>query len=431
MKEKIKNIIIEWQEFFKFPDVITRDVALTYSQEINCIIGLRRTGKTYLLFSEIQKLLNSGINKKNILYLNFDDERLNFENQNFDFDLIIESYFELYPEIVKSKIYMFFDEIQNYNGWELFIKRLFEKKQYHLTITGSSSKLLSAEIATQLRGRTLTYKLYTLNFEEFLKFQKLTIKKNDLYSSKRYKISKLAKEYLEFGGFPRINNEKNHILKKQILNDYLDMIIFKDIVERYAIRNTDIIRLIIQYVLHNSGREFSINSFYNKFKKEYNFSKDTIFNYFSYLEDVGFLYYIQRYSSKMHLRYGTKKIFIADNGFLQCSAYSESDTLCFKFESLICGELLKKNLEVFFYKTDTSECDFIIAENKKIKSAIQVCYELTKQNENREINGVLEALKHFKIKHGQIITYSQERIIKKNGYSIEIIPYWKWMLLAK
>jgi len=269
MKEKLKKIIVEWQENFNaiIKNINDRRVSLHFTNEINTVIGLRRCGKTYILFSEIGKLLAAKTNKNQILYINFDDERL-LDLEKFGYDTIIEAYYELYPENLKKQIYIFFDEIQNLNGWDLFIKRLYERKKFKITITNSSSKLLSAEIATELRGRTLTYNIYTLSFVEYLKFNNIEIKKNIEYSENRFGIIKKADEFIESGGFPAVVLEDDALLKKERLKDYLDMIIFKDIVERYSIRNTHIIKLIMNFVLTNYACEFSVNSFINKFKKE-------------------------------------------------------------------------------------------------------------------------------------------------------------------
>ncbi|MBP7652292.1 ATP-binding protein [Candidatus Dependentiae bacterium] len=432
MKENLKRIIVEWQENIKnFSEkVYERNTALRYTNEINTIIGLRRSGKTYLLFTEIRKLLKGRTNINQILYINFDDERLiNLNSSANGYDSIIEAYYELFPENISRQLYIFFDEIQNLDKWGLFIKRLYEKKKYRITITGSSSRLLSSEIATELRGRIVTYKIYPLSFDEFLKFNNSVIEKNSEYSTARFGIVKRANEFIRFGGFPAVTMEYDIHQKNERLKDYLDMIIFKDIVERYAIRNTHIIKLIMHYVLTNYACEFSVNSFINKYKKEYSLSKDTVFDYFSYLEDIGFLYFAGKYSLKTSEQYMSKKIYIADNGFINIAEFSENENAGRKLENAVFLELLKRENKIFYYKNDKSrECDFITGKNKKIDSAYQVCYELNRNNEVREITGLLEALKKFKLKKGFIITKSQEELKKIEDYTVICVPYWKWAI---
>ncbi|HPG29538.1 MAG TPA: ATP-binding protein [bacterium] len=430
MKEKIKHIIVEWQETLKnlSKPIFPRSIELRFTNEINTVIGLRRSGKTYLLFTEIQKLLAAEININQILYINFDDERfLQLNSGNYDY--IIEAYFELYPENIKNKVYIFFDEIQNLEAWDLFIKRLYEKKKFKITITGSSSRLLSAEIATELRGRTITYKIHTLGFKEFLKFKGIDIEKNSEYSEARFGIAKKTDEFIQFGGFPAVAMESDLRLKNERLKDYLDMVVFKDIVDRYSIRNTHIVKLIMHYVVRNYASEFSVNSFINKYKKEYSLSKDTVFNYFSYLEDIGFIYFAGKYSLKIAEQYISKKVYVADNGFINISEFNENENAGRKLENTVYLELLKTGKSVFYYKTENGkECDFVTGNNTKIDNAYQVCYELNKNNESREITGLIEALKRFKLKKGYIITKSQDEIKKIENFTIICLPFWKWAI---
>jgi len=429
MKEKIKHIIVEWQETLKnlSKPIFPRSIELRFTNEINTVIGLRRSGKTYLLFTEIQKLLAAEININQILYINFDERFLQLNSGNYDY--IIEAYFELYPENIKNKVYIFFDEIQNLEAWDLFIKRLYEKKKFKITITGSSSRLLSAEIATELRGRTITYKIHTLGFKEFLKFKGIDIEKNSEYSEARFGIAKKTDEFIQFGGFPAVAMESDLRLKNERLKDYLDMVVFKDIVDRYSIRNTHIVKLIMHYVVRNYASEFSVNSFINKYKKEYSLSKDTVFNYFSYLEDIGFIYFAGKYSLKIAEQYISKKVYVADNGFINISEFNENENAGRKLENTVYLELLKTGKSVFYYKTENGkECDFVTGNNTKIDNAYQVCYELNKNNESREITGLIEALKRFKLKKGYIITKSQDEIKKIENFTIICLPFWKWAI---
>ncbi|KPA18973.1 ATPase AAA [Candidatus Magnetomorum sp. HK-1] len=428
MKDKIKRIIIEWQEK-KHDTIFSRRYNCEYSEEINTIIGLRRSGKTYFIFSQIIQLIKEGVHPSFILYINFDDERLS-EIQSEHLDLITDAYFELYPENIDNVIYIFFDEIQNIQNWHLFIKRLYEQKRFKITITGSSSKLLAKEIATELRGRTLSLFFYPLCFREFLEFKKFEFNKNIEFSKNRFQLIKYVDEFLNYGGFPRICLVSSVNMKKELLKDYLDMIIYKDIVERYDVRNTHLLKIIIQYLLSNCASEFSINSFIKKFKNEYRLNKDTVFNYFSYLEDVGFIHYLPRFSYKMHQRYLVKKVYIADNGFTQLFVFRGMEISGRLLENLVFTELLKNYRQIFYFKDEKNyECDFIISENQKVKQAIQVTHTISFKNRDREIRGLITALKKFNLKKGIIITTADEQqSIIEDGYEINITPLWKYLL---
>ena len=427
MKDNIKKIILEWQEG-RPGNPFKRDYILSYSEEINTVIGLRRSGKTYFIFSEIEKLLEQGIPLSRIMYINFDDERL-AELKGTDLNILMEAYFELYPENTVEKVFLFLDEIQNIENWHLFVKRLYEQKKYHITLTGSSSKLLGPEIATELRGRTLTLKFFPLDFKEFLHFKNVPLSKNIEYSQERFRIINHASEFLKYGGYPRVALETSEPRKKDILRDYLDMIIFRDIVERYDVRNTHLLRAIINYLLSGFAAEFSVNGFIKKFQKEYKPNKVTVFNYFSYLEDVGFLHYLPAFSYKIHQRYLSKKSYIGDNGFILLLSFRGMEVPGRLLENLIFTELLKQGKTLFYFKSaGNHECDFIFTEDEKVTGAIQVTYKLTQDNREREIRGLTSAMKEFGLQKGTIITADTEEEIEEPVGKISVIPSWKWMI---
>lgn len=428
MKDNIKKIILEWQE--SRVEHYKRDLRLIYSEEINTVIGIRRSGKTYFIFSQIEDLLKGGLPPAELMYINFDDERL-AELKGPELGLIMEAYFELYPENKDKKVYLFFDEIQNIPRWQLFIKRLYEQKKFKIILTGSSSKLLSSEIATELRGRTRGTYFFPLTFKEFLRFNNFQIAPNIEFSSDRFQLINYAGEFLKYGGYPRVVLEGDVHRKKEILKDYLEMIIYKDIAERYSVRNTHLLKLIVNYVLSNFASEFSVNGFIKKFQKEYRLNKDTVFTYFSYLEDVGFLYYLPRFSYKFHQRFITKKNYIADNGFILLLSFRGLEIPGRLLENLVFTELLKKNRDIFYFKdANNYECDFIVTEGERVIEVIQVCHKLTSQNRDREVRGIIAAMKAFGLEKGLIITNSDEGEVDEISYGIEVIPYWKWMLLG-
>lgn len=427
MKNEIKKIILEWQ-MQRIENPIKRQGNLVFSEEINTVIGLRRSGKTYFLFSQIESLIQNGIDPNRIVYINFDDERL-AEIEGKQLHWIIEAYYELYPGNTNKNIYLFFDEIQDIDNWHLFIKRLYEQKKFHIVITGSSSRLLSKEIATELRGRSLTIKFFPLNFSEFLAFKNFPLIENIEFSPERFQLINYASEFLTYGGFPRVTMEPSHQRKKELLTDYLDMIIFKDIVERYDVRNTHLLRATIHYLLANFAAEFSVNNFLKKFRKEYQPNKVTTLNYFSYLEDVGFFHYLPLFSYKIHQRYLSKKAYIGDNGFIMLLSFRGMEVPGRLLENLIFTELLKRGKQVFYFKNAQSfECDFIITEAEKATEAIQVTYHLNRDNTERELRGLKSALKELGLKKGTIITADNEDEITDTNHHISIIPYWKWLI---
>ncbi|MBC7195445.1 MAG: AAA family ATPase [Caldisericia bacterium] len=212
-KELIKTVIVEYQER-EIPWLIERDIDIPLeSNKIIAITGPRRSGKTYLMFQIMKKLFEKNINKEQILFLSFDDPRI-LPIDSKGIELIFEAYRELYPDYSKRINYIFFDEIQNVKDWEIGIRRIYDTKKFRIFLTGSSSKLLSKEIATQLRGRAINYEIFPFSFKEFLKSKNIELNKKIIYTEERFKIINYLNEFVEFGGFPEVILEKNENIER-------------------------------------------------------------------------------------------------------------------------------------------------------------------------------------------------------------------------
>lgn len=426
MKEIFKKLIKEFHEN-SLPEIRKRDCIIKESEEIITLIGLRRVGKTYFMFQKIKELMDFGIEIGRIIFLNFEDERLTGLKTE-DLDKLLDAYYELYPENVSKELYLFFDEIQAAPNWSLFLKRLYERKRYKIFVSGSSSKLLSSEIATELRGRTITRKIHPLSFVEFLRFKEFKYDKDIKFSKSRFTLKKLFDEFMIYGGYPAIVKYKDKIEKESILSSYLELIIYKDLVERYKIRNTILLKSLIKYFVTNTAKIISINSFYESIKNEMNASKDAIWEYFSCLEDISFFFTLNKFSYSMKKQINSiKKVYLADNGFKKVYGFNFSEESGRLLENLVFIELIRRNKEVY-YHSKNGECDFIIKNKLKISEAIQVCFELNENDKKREIKGLIEAMDEFKLNQGLILTYDQKDLIKVKNKKIMIIPVWQWLL---
>lgn len=415
-----ENIIDYLREYERFkPKLIERELSVPLeSQFVISIIGPRRAGKTYYLFQLSRKV-------KDYIYLNFEDSRL-YGLTHKDLREIIRVFIEVYG---KEPRYLFLDEIQNLKGWEIIVRELHDLRKYRIFLTGSSSKLLSKEIATQLRGRTLSYLLLPFSFREFLKAKRIKLSK---YISKdeSAKIKHYLKEYLEFGGFPDVvlNEEKLKILK-----EYADLILFRDFIERHKIKNIELARFLHSFTIQNFSKEISINSIFNRLKSiNVRVSKNTLYDYISKLEDTVFFFFLRRYSIKPHLRESyPKKIYLCDTGLTKVVRYSED--IGKLMENTVFLELLRlKNqnplIEIFYWKDyQQREVDFVVKEGEQIKQLIQVTYDLNPENEKREIGNLLRASKELKCNNLMIITWDQNEIIKKDGKEIRVLQLWKWL----
>ena len=400
MKE-IKQYLIDFQKR-KF-ETFERELKVKFTKEfIVSIIGARRVGKTYFLFNLINKIKD----RKKVLYVDFDlPEFLDFDGKN------LKKIVNLHLQTFGKLEYIFFDEIQTLKNWEKGLREIYENKKYFIFITGSSSKLLSKELATQLRGRTITYTLFPLSFREILSIKGLSLPENLISTSEINKLLFEFNQYLKIGGYPQIFKEPE--LKEQIVKDYKDLVLFRDLVERYHLKNIYVVKRFFEYLISSFAKEISIDRFYNYLKSQnVSLSKKTLYNYLEYFESSLFFHFLKTYKIKERL----KKVYLNDIVF-------GSKEQGRKLENIVFVELLRRKEKVYYFKNNF-ECDFVAPK----KQAIQVVWELNEENKKREIKGLTEAMEYFRIKKGTIFTYNQEEKIKENKYSIQIIPLWKWLL---
>ena len=249
------------------------------------LAGIRRSGKTYELYNIIKKLLSSNIPRNRILYINFEDERF-ISSTHEDLDKIIEIYMEISGVGVGTNVYLFLDEVQNIEGWDKWVRRMHESRSYKLFITGSSSKLLSSEIATSLAGRNITYLVYLFSFKEFLFFKKIPADRLCVYSNKGI-FNKLLGEYLINGGFPEVVKAENPDSKIRILSSYYDAIIFRDLIQRYRIRDVNLLSSVLKFSLASYSSNFSASKLFNYLNSTgLRVSKKTVNNFIRYGKSV-------------------------------------------------------------------------------------------------------------------------------------------------
>lgn len=422
-KDILKNIITDSQNQV-LPNIWKRIQTIPIdNQKIITLTGVRRSGKTYHLFNLINQLKASGIPNQQILYINFEDERLHLNSDSLD--QILQSYQELYPSQKLSDCYFFFDEIQEINGWYKFINRLYSSISQHIFITGSNAKLLSAEIATSLRGRTITFEIYPLSFSEFA--NTLSPNLNPHSSTDRSKIINMFNLFLTQGGFPELINQTDD-LKNKVLQEYFDVMVFRDLIERYRISNPAVLKYFCKRVVGASGGEFSVNKIYNELKSQgYQIGKETLYNYANYVESIYLNRFISKYShSIVKTEASFKKTYVIDQGLGCAIDYKFSQDKGRLLETTVALELLKQNKQIC-YQQNNNECDFVIIEKGTVTEAIQVAIDISDQKTlNREINGLIETCIKFSLTKGTIITLNHDEKTKQNNIDITIVSAWKY-----
>jgi len=373
------------------------------SKQIVILSGIRRSGKSTLLKQFSEKLSND------FYYVNFDDERLmGFKVGDFDNLLTI------WKKNKQSKN-IFIDEIQNIESWERFVRRVYEEG-YKVFITGSNAKLLSS---THLTGRYFKIELYPFSFKEVLLFNKIDFL--TLSSSNRIEIIKKFDEYLITGGFPEFIRYNN----KEFLKRTYEDIVYKDIITRFGIREITAFRELSNFLFNNFTKKIG----YQPIAKTLGIkSSISVRDYIGFLQESYLVFELFKYDYSLKKQYiSDKKIYIIDNGMRNTVAFSFSEDKGRLLENLVFIELKRRGEEVYFSK-GKKECDFLIKDRTRITNAIQICYSLDKENEKREVEGLIEAINQNNLKSGLILTYGEEKEITFDNINIKIMPVWKWLL---
>lgn len=422
-KDLIKTIITDSQQR-AIPEVWDRTLKIPAdSGKIITLSGVRRSGKTYHLFHLINQLKASGISFERILYINFEDERLHISGE--ELDLILQAYRELYPQLTLSDCYFFFDEIQEVEVWEKFIARVYASISQHVFITGSNAKLLSKEIATALRGRTLTFEIYPLSFLEFVHVVSPGL--NPHSSTGKAKLIHLFEHFMHHGGFPELVKQKDE-LKDKILQEYFNVMVFRDLIERYHISGATTLKYFCKRVVGASAGEFSVNKIYNELKSQgYQVGKDTLYAYQDYVEAIYLNRFIPKYShSVVKTENSQKKTYVIDQGMGSALDYKLSQDKGRLFETTIALELIKQGKQIA-YQQNGSECDFVIVDKGRVTEAIQAAVDLadTKTRE-REVRGLTQTCLKLNLQKGTILTFDHTEQFESNNIQIHIFPAWQY-----
>lgn len=396
--------------------------------KIISIIGARRSGKTYVLYQVIDRLLEK-IDKSKIIYINFEDERLDFEVA--DLDLILQGYREIYPENNIGSCYFFFDEIQNVSGWEKFVRRLYDSISKHIYLTGSNAKMLSTEISTSLRGRSISFEVYPLSFYEYLSFKEIS---TDLYVSEtKGAVYNALETYLTSGGFPELTEINDKDIINSILQGYFDVMMFRDLVEHYEIKNIIALKFFLKRIFASATKQISINRIYNDLKSAgIKIGKNSLYDFIRMAESIFMVHTIKKYSNKISIQdFGERKVFVIDNGLLNSIVFQFSSDIGKMMEQTVYWELKRRNYSIYFLKNGF-ECDFVIVSVEGIKDIIQVCYDISDPHTlKREVKGLVNAAKELDLKRGSIITYGNKASLDEGGIHINIISLPEFLLIKR
>lgn len=390
-------------------------------KEILTISGVRRSGKTTILYLLIELLLRETTKNTNILHLNLEDPAFK--------DASIYNLYERYLEFINpsGKVYIFLDEVQEIEGWQKDLRKLYDGfRNLKIVITGSNSSLLKGEYATLLTGRTLFHEVYPFSFKEVARLRGiLTASDLPAIIGKKTQIKHLLGEYMAYGGFPEVVGEGDVKLKTLLLKEYYNGMLARDVIRRYAIRQTAKYEKAAHYLMSNATSLFSVKNL----SALLGINGHTLEEYIGFLEDAYLFFGINHfsYSLKKQITY-PRKAYCVDNGLINAVSFRFSDDTGRLLENLIFSEIKRLGMECYYWK-GKRECDFIIRNGGAVREALQVTYAMKNaETKKREVEGLLEALREFNLKKGTILTYDESDSIDTDGKRIEIVPAWHWLL---
>ena len=421
-KQIVKRIIIEKQVAIPNYKLTHRD--FLFGKKSNYIlVGLRRAGKSYLLYQDIQDRITSGeITAQDILFINFEDERLSSLKAE-ELGIILDSYMELYPD---KQPLIYLDEIQDVEGWEKFARRLADS-QYRIMITGSNAKMLSKEMYSTLGGRYIPKEIFPFSFAEYLVYHQVKLDSNWEYNQQiKSEIAKLFDSYFYEGGIAESFEQPD---KREYLNALYQKILIGDIVERNRIRNPRVFRFLAKKLADSVMQPSSLSRLQHLVKSTGDtISLPALKDYLEYMQDAYLFFPIPNLVSPMTEQATIQKRYVADNGILNLFLFQGETKL---LENAVAIELNRRfrntpEETLLYYFNKNIEIDFCVPT---VQQAIQVAYNLNDETTyEREVGGLLKFLKAFKGYHGYIITRDYKTVIEEEGYIIEVIPIWEWLL---
>ncbi len=414
-KDLIKSLISEYQVYVSQVELIPRNVELV--DGLNYVfVGLRHAGKSYLMFQRIAQLIEQGHKKEEILYFNFEDDRIDSLDVK-DLDLIKTCYEEMYD----SRPIFFLDEIQLIDRWEKFARRLADQK-YQVYITGSNAKMLSSEIATTLGGRYMIHEVYPYSLQEYLNANGIDIhEKNALFTSGK-KIVKLANTYFQHGGLPETVGMKE---PRSWMSNLFSKIFFGDLVARYRIRNDFALRVMIRKMAESVKQPLSYNriaSIVSSTGKK--LSTDAAIDYVEYMTETWLILPYENLYGKLQDKESNRKYYFTDNGLLHLFLVDANTSL---LENIVAITLRRKYGDgSYFWNSKNAEVDFVVPEEKL---AVQVSYSMADADTfKRETDAMIKLDSVLSISKMIVVTMEEESFVEKDGYHIEFVPLWKWLL---
>ena len=430
MPDPLRDIVLDFREAV-LPTGVPRRIEVTpVPGKATVCIGPRRAGKSTFLFQQVQKLLDRGVPRDNILYVNFFDDRLR-HLQHEGPGSVADAYFSLHPEKKNAeKIYCFFDEIQVVPGWEPFVDRLMRTEACEVYVTGSSARMLSREIATQMRGRALPWEIFPFSFREFLDFEGLDAG-GPLSTRRRLLVRKAFEKYWERGGFPEVAG-LDRGLRIRIHQEYWGAMLFRDLVERHDVAHPRAVSDLAQRLVDNTASLYSINRLTAYLQSlGHRAPKPAVSDYVAWFEDAFFLFTVPVFDASLaRARTNPKKIYCVDHALGRSVGSGILVNSGHLLENLVFTALRRSRPKIAYFKGPNGrKVDFVAVRPDGSRVLVQVCESLAEpRTRKREVTALAQAMAALGTRTGTVVTRDEEETIAVDAGSIEVVPAWRFLL---
>lgn len=431
--------VVKYYMRLEVPEPVPRELRFRFPAPKKCvtIIGPRRTGKTYFLYQLLREL-RSRDQRTPIFLLNLEDDRLSPSDAT-TLDAIWRAFREASPRVEGQKTHVFLDEVQAIEGWERFVRRIIDTEDVQMYLTGSSSRLLSTEVATVMRGRSLTFTLLPFSFREALRAKGLDLGPEPSYDQRTVVLGEL-REYMTFGGFPEVVLLEDEPSRMNTLRQYVELMLMRDVVERHGLRNIALMRRLLSDLLSAVGGEFSVHKYRNHLGSlGIRVSKNTLYEYFGHLQDAFIIHPLRAFNrTRREVNRSLPKVYPIDPGLsLQAGGRSSHD-LGRRMECVAALELLRRSLddiltEVFYWKDPFGkEVDFVVKRDTDVVQLIQCCYDISAFSvKERELGALLKASGELGCDDLLVLTWDHEDEEEVEGHRVIYEPLWRWLLRVR
>lgn len=431
LAELIDALIADFQER-ELPRVTPRSLSLPgLPGKADVVVGMRRSGKTWFLYQQIEERLASGVGRDRLLYLNFEDERI-LPLAAADLSRIPEAFYRRFPASREQLCWFFFDEIQNVPGWETFVRRLLDSEKIALVLTGSSARLLSREIASSLRGRSLSTEILPFSFAESLRHEGVELPESWPPGARtRSLLENRFQIYLKIGGFPEVQAISEEI-RVRVLQEYIDVVIFRDVVERHGVDNLPALRYLERSLLASPAGRFSVSKLFNDLKSQgMKVGKDTLYEYLEHLQDSFLFFTVAVASPSVRVRQvNPRKCYPVDPALATAVSFRASGDLGHLLETAVYLELRRRGRSLAYVATRSGyEVDFLAEDFKGSRELVQVCANLEDAaTRQRELRALEEGMKETSCERATLVTLREEGSAEIGGHTVRIVPAWRWLL---